>query len=460
MSTYTRPAKTVSGDGGTTYVAGNKLPASELNADIAGLVTKFNGDIDQNNISASAQILNSSLVTIADTKVDDSSSNEAAMLVTVTPGDSGTVSLATDLKGELERLRYRIGANNANSLNLKFKDTAGSMTAASYFEPPIVGRNLLPNPGFEGHSAGTPNAPDGWTLVLTPTAVAIESAADPEAGADKRSLRILADAASVGIQRIVTGLKPSTKYLVGLAYTLTTGEINLLTVNGLGSGDYQDLAFNDDSTTSSGIEVFQGIVKTDATPTDITVQIVSSADLDDFNLYYAWFYEMSDDTPLEAPHLPMQTKTYTSADDAQNNTGAGAWVTKTDLSLTQYVPFEGYRLTYEVSLTFTTDVSGSGDNTTNFAFRLQQKIGGDAATTVEGPLAYSVVDAGSSNTKAGSIIHLKYVIENPVSGSSYLFTVDAWNEGTGTGFDDIVFNPTVATGVTTQSSSRLYSERI
>ena len=54
MATYTRPAKTVAGDGTTAYVDGNKLPAAELNADFDNLVTVINGQIDSDNISSSA----------------------------------------------------------------------------------------------------------------------------------------------------------------------------------------------------------------------------------------------------------------------------------------------------------------------------------------------------------------------------------------------------------------------
>lgn len=458
MGTITRVSKT---GGGTDLNNGKLIKSAELNTDFNTIVTVINGQIDSNNINSSANIPNSSLLPIDDTHVDDSSSDEAAMAVTVTPGDTGSAdsNRPTDLKGEIERLRYRLKANNGYFSNIQYMETGGSMATASWTEPPIVGRNLLPNPGFEVLSGASGTAPDGWSLVGTPGATAIESAAHAEAGIDKRSLRVLTDATTEGFSRVVTGLKPDTKYLVGLAYTLTTGGISVDTVNGLGSGDYQDIAIID-TTTGAGFVVKQAIVMTDSTPADITMRIFGTVTVSDFNLYYAWFYEMSDDAPIEIPHIPMQTAEWTNADQSQTNASTGAWVVKTALSLTQYVPYEGYRMIYEVTLSFASDASGSGTNSTFFAFRLSENLDAAGSNAVQGPFGYTNQEGGPVDTVFfGDIVNMKYVIENPTPGVSYEFTVEAWNEGTGTGFDSIIFNPTIA-GLATQSSSRLYIERL
>lgn len=93
MATYTRPAKAVSGDGSTSYVDGNKLPASELNADIDGIVNVLNGNIDSNNISSSANIPNSALVEIDGTKVADHANDDSTFL---TATSRATVSQLAD----------------------------------------------------------------------------------------------------------------------------------------------------------------------------------------------------------------------------------------------------------------------------------------------------------------------------------------------------------------------------
>ena len=456
MATYT---KTIKGNGTTDWADGDAITHTEFNAEFDGLITDYNGNIDQNNISASAQILNSSLVDIDAAKVTDHADNDATFLTVKSPGDTGTTIKPTDLEEELEALRYRIGANKGNFSGLQYRNTGGSMVVAGWTEPPITGRNMFPNSGFEVQIGLANAAPDGWNKIGTPTRIAIDPAADPEAGVDKRSLNIVASGGSEGIARTVTGLKPSTKYLVGMEYTLTAGNIRLQTTNGLGSGDYQNLTFID-SSTSSAPEIFQGIVKTDTTPTDITVNIVSDANNDDFNIYKVWFYELSSDAPAELPHIPMQTKTYTT-EDSTTNTGAGAWVTKTDLSLTQYVPFEGYRFIYEVLLCFESGDVGGSSTGMELAFRLRQKIDAANATTVEGPVAFTGELKGDTTDRHGGSIALKYIIENPTPGASYAFTVDVWTEGTASAVDVITFNPRLGVGnLATQSSARLYTERI
>jgi hypothetical protein len=233
----------------------------------------------------------------------------------------------------------------------------------------------------------------------------------------------------------------------------------LVTAGALGAGiDYQDLLFTDTAVTVSGVEVLQGIIKTDATPTDITVSLLSGAAADDFNLYYVWMYEMSENTPVEAPHIPMQTASYTSADDTVTGTGAGAWFGLSDLTLIQYVPYEGYRFTYECTLGFRPPAGDGSQDQIYYAFRIQRDDG--AAVTVEGPYGWE----GANNTNVqfyGSIMTLKNVFENPTPGLTYTYTVDVYIESTGNAVDTIDFNPTIGAGaLATQSQSRLFTERI
>ncbi len=448
-------SKSAKQGGGTDVNDTETAVVDDVNLDMNVIFTEINGEIDDANIDGSADI------TL--TKLGDHASSNAVFLSTGTsPGDTASPTKPTDASLEFETLRYRIAANQSYTNGLFYTNTGGTVTATDgWLEPPIVGRNLLPNPGFEDGNHTTDTAPDGWTLINSPD-VDIEAAAYPAAGADKRSLNIVATGtADEGILATVTGLKASTKYLIGMAYTLTTGEINLDTTGTLSSGDYQHLALNS-ATDSAGTTVAyrQGIVKTDSTPTDVVVRILSTQATDDFNLIYVWMYELSDDAPIEAPHIPMQTATYTTADDDQQNVGAGAWETKTDLSLAQYVPHEGYRFFYEVTLCFTSDTPSSSAGHSYFAFRIQQNIDGGGATTVEGPLSWRVTSGGATTNQIGGVVNLKYIIENPTPGASYAFTVDSWVEGTGSTINTITFNPTVNTGITTQSSAKLYTERI
>lgn len=444
-----------------TFVDGTTAAASEVNADLDTLYTLVNGNIDNANIKDGAAIDPDKLAEVPQTKVGDYAADITEYGDTTTPGDTGTPSLPTSLQEELERLRYRIGANRSFLANTSYMNSSAAVTAAAWFEPGIVGRNLVPNPGFETHSAGTPNAPDKWTLLGTPSVVAIENPAHPDAGLEKRSLNIVTDASAEGVSVTVAGLKASTKYLVGMAYSLTTGQVNLNTSNGLASGAYQNLLLPDSSAAASSVEVLNGIVKTTSTPAPITIAIFGSATGADFNIHYVWMYEMTEAYPAELPSIPVQTALYTTADDTVNNTGAGAWSNRADLSLSQYVPAPGYRLKYEVTLCFRSPTVGSRAEH-EYAFRLQQNIDAGGATTVEGPYAWRMNT--SSNDFDGGTMSLSYVLDNPTPGSTYAMTTDVWTKGNGTDdSDDIIFNPTLGTAgdtLATQSRARLVMERL
>jgi hypothetical protein len=466
MSTYTRPAKTVSGGGTTSVVDGNKWPASEINADFDGLVTLVNGNLDTENLSASASIANSQLDDIAMTKVLDYADTITEYISTTTPGDTASPSLPTTLAAEMVRLRYRMAANRKYMTNVYYMSSGGTATAAGWIEPPIVGPNLLPNPGFEVHSAGTPNAPDGWTLVNGPLAtVAIENPAFATYGLEKRSLNIVTNGANEGISVAVGGLKSGAKYLIGMAYTLTdngtvAGVLRLSTTSGLAAGDYQNLVIDTATEAAGTVVVVNGIVKAQTPAVSMTVSITATTAGGDFNLPEVWMYELSDGYPIELPAIPMQTATYSTANDTLTNAGAGAWSNRSDLTLSQYIPFRGYRLTYEVTLCFRGEIlSGATDENYEFAFRIQQNIDAGGATTVEGPYAWRQHPVSQGEGRGG-IVTLKYVIENPTPGSTYEFTTDAYSQGSGDAVADLIFNPEVATGLATQSQARLVVERI
>lgn len=464
MSDYNRPAKAVSGDGGTSYVDGNTLTASELNDEFDAIQAVINGGIDESNFSGSIAIPNADLVDIAMTKVLDLADDAATYKGTNTPGDSGTPSLPTTLAAEVTRMRYRIGANNRYWSNVFYMNASAVATSISWIEPPIVGPNLLPNAGFEVHTGSATAAPDGWTLVGTPSNVAIENPAHTGTGLEKRSLNIVTDAANEGISVAVAGLKTGVKYLVGMAYSITNngtspGTIRLTTTNGLATGEYQNLVLTDGIEAASTVSVLQGLVKPTATPATMTITISATESGADWNLHEVWMYEVSDGKPSELPHIPTQVELYTTADDTLTNSGAGAWSNRADLSISQYIPYRGYRLRYQVTLCFKSTTGGGTTDQTEYAFRIQQNIDAGGATTVEGPYAWRTTYT-TSGSFSGGTVNMEYVIENPTPGSTYAFTTDAYTEGSSNGVNTIIFNPTVATALATQSRARLIVERI
>jgi len=450
MPLYTKP---------NTYLNGAVISASEVNANEDQLYTAINGGLDEDNLSGGTQIPGSYLEDLELTKVLTYAADDAEYLQSITAGDSGTPSLPGTMQDELWRLRYRIGANKGYYLSTQYFDTAGDVQTASWIEPPIIGPQLLPNNGFEVHPLGTPNAPTGWTLLGTPSTVAHVAAAQPSIGLNKRSLNIVTDAADEGIQITIPGLKASTKYLIGVAYNLTAGRIRLTTEGSLGSGEYQHLNFTDTtaSASASTVEMKQGIVKTTSTPASITIKIFGTytgAVADNFDLIQVWMHELSDARPFELPHLAMQTATdNTSATTPSTFTSSQwNWQTRTALSLSQYVPYPGYRLIYEVQLSVLS--SGTANDIHKHAFRLQV----DGAT-VEGPHIKYFDSDSTGSPEVGDIITLKHVLENPAPGATYAFTVDVGAYNGGGDHSQVTINP-LLNSLQSVSSSRLIVERL
>lgn len=463
MSTVSLTVKPVSGDGTTSYVDGNNLPAAELQADFDAIVNWANGDIDENNISSSAQIANSQLADIAATKVTAPSS----FTTTTSPGDSATPSAPTTYSAEAARSFYKMAGLRGYLTNVKYMNASGVATDATWFEPRVVGPNLLKNPGFEVQSGGAGTAPDGWSLVSTPATVAIENPAFDEYGLEKRSLNIVTNGANEGISTTVSGLKDGVKYLVGMAYTITDngttpGVIRLSTSNGLAAGAYQNLALDGSTEAASTVVVTQGIVKPTSAPTIMTISITATESGADFNVLEAWMYELGESYPVSLPSIPTETKRVTSATTYPSSgwTGTGAtWRTETltGLSVTRYIPASGYRLIYEVSVPFKDIDSAAGREGSRLYLAIQANIDGGGASTVAGPVYYETIGA-SSDIDTGGTMTCRYVLDNPTPGSSYAMTtlLGVYDDSD---FEQVSIPPSVG-GVQMAAESRLILERL
>ena len=410
-----------------TYTASTIIDPDEVNADFDTLYTEINGNLNEANLSGSISIPNSALAIIDPEYVDAHADNAAEYLTATTPGTTGGIlggsALPNKLADELERLRYRLLGNN-HLISTYFTDTSGTPQAAGWVEPGLLGPQLFTNNGFETKtSVVAGNAPDGWTLEGTPTSLVITDPglAVPLAGKEKKALRVTSRAvANEGFKHTLTGLKASTKYLIGMTYARVSGSpvLEILTTGGLATGDYQNSAATT-STAGTAIAHFQVIVQTATTGADMVVKFIdtTSAGTSVVDYYQVWAYEMKDSTNLGLPHIPMQTATYSTADDTLTNSGAGAWSNRSGLSLSQYIPALGYRLVYEVSLTFKGETTSGTDAKYEYAFRVQQNIDGAGATTVEGPYGWRYRSTTDGQFTGGTIT-MKYVVENPTPGST------------------------------------------
>lgn len=455
------------------FINGTPNDGTQVDSEFQLVFDAINGGLDNANISSSGTpIAATKVAEIPPDRVLDHADDEATYNTVFPPGDTGTPILPTTLEGELERLRYRVGANRRYIGNLFYMDNSGpTATAAAWYEPPIVGPNLLPNPGFELHSAGTPNAPDGWTLIGDPATIAVENPAHLPTGLEKRSLNIVTDAANEGISVSIAGLKTSTKYLIGMRYSITNngtvaGTIRLTTTGALATGDYQNLSLTDGVEASSTVNTLQGIVKPTATPDPIVVRIDATQSGADWNIHDVWMYELADGTPRELPSIPVQTATSSTQADYAGGANAWAWGTDSDLSLSQYIPYRGYRLTYEVSISYTTEAFAisAGDGVTNpgnefsvFGFRIQLDTGG-GASTVAGPYIAASSDQSDQGANGG-IATLKYVVDNPTPGSTYSFTTNIGCYSKGASWADCRVNPLMEAEQAV-STARLIVERL
>lgn len=464
MSTYTRTTKS---NGTTEWADGETITHTEHNDEWNTFLNDYNGGITDANISGSAAITPTKIQIIPQTRVDDLASNSITTYGnTTSPGDSATPVYPTSLGEEMLRLRDRIGAGRGYQ-TAYYMNSSGVITAARWFEPALTGRNLIPNPGFEQNSITSPNAPTGWSLVGTPSATALEDNSYTGSGKEKRSLRIATDADDEGISCVVSGLRPSTKYLVGMEYTLTdngtvAGFLKLSTTDALGSGDYQDLALTVSTEAATTVSVLQGIVMSNATGDAVTVSITGTNAGLDANINYVWMYELTETYPFDMPSIPTQTARDTSASTYPSSgwTGAGStWRTETltSLSLTQYIPGPGYRLTYETSVPYSdVDASGTAEGARVY-IAIQSAVDGGSASTVAGPVICEI-RGDAANMKDSGTLFLRYVLDNPTPGSSYAMTtlLGVYDDAN---FEQVSIPPSVG-GTQMAAESRLIMEKL
>jgi hypothetical protein len=152
-----------------TWVTGEVLTASDLNSEFNNIL---------NNMDC--------------TKIDDDSSNVAAMQATVDPGESGSESLATSLQGELERLRFII------------KEITGK---TYWYQSPAVGLNVLSANSSLGAETTVNTTATTDTTVLTGAAITTRGRpvairlvpSDPATYTTYMSLTVGSAATSVGV---------------------------------------------------------------------------------------------------------------------------------------------------------------------------------------------------------------------------------------------------------------------
>ena len=449
-----------------TYSNGTVISSTQVNANEDAIINTLNA-LDEDNLDPATQIPNSMLEEIQPGIVDAHATDAAEYLTAITPGTTASPSLPDKLTDELERLRYRLLANN-NLVSTVYMDSSATQQDAGWVEPPIVGPQLFTNNGFETKtSAVAGDAPNGWTLEGTPTSLVITAPglAVPSAGVNKKALRVtFRTTANEGFKQTLSGLKASTKYLIGVSFAKVSGSpsIRIATTGGLGSGAYQNLATNFSPILT--ISHIQAVVQTTTAGDPLVVKFINTAaaaDVVDF--YQVWAYEIKDSTNIGLPHIPMQTASSSTEADILDG-GTGTWTTITALTLGQYIPASGYRLVYECNLTYAAKVEGTMPETCDSGARIRMDVSGGGYNTVQGPFTRRWISDTVGNSVRHSAHHdyMKHVVENPTPGSTYTFHAELGVFDGGANAADLVVNPDFSASGMGQSVSfaRLYLERL
>lgn len=266
MGTITRGTKAA---GGTDFVDNTDALASEVNTDLNTMYSEFNGSIEDINVSGSANIDPS--------KIGDYASTDAEFAIATAPGDSGSVSLPTDLEEELARLRYaieRIGLGiDAERVN------AGGSTTAYWGDEPITPTgNILFNGDFgsvDQQNSAT-SVPPGWTTTGAPTYSITRSLAfGPQ-------VQITGTAGTDGMTQTFAP-RQSTKYLVVTRFAShTAGTARVASSNADATSEFRDFSEDD----ASGLFVTKSfVIQSDATPTNIIFTISGNIIVDYFFVY-------------------------------------------------------------------------------------------------------------------------------------------------------------------------------
>lgn len=421
-ATITRSTKA---SGGTAFVDGNIILASEVNADFDVIVNLVNGNIDTNNLSASAgivsgQILDGTLLNadvnasaaIAYSKfsqtaaqqdadiVDDFSATEPEMVTVTSPGITGTASLATNLEEELARLRYAI-KRLAVGVNAKYTSGAATM---SWIDGPVRGGNLSFNGSFEVKASASPAAPDGWALVGVPTTV--EQAETAVTLGEGKEIHIVARASNIdGISQTYAGLKASSQYLVMVyAKAATVSDTCGLITTGA-TGTFGNLALTTSATTYTPLV---GYISTDTTPTNIVVSLVAAANAQADDCDYDQFGVYSVDADVMHPSGSVAQ----SIRKTSNQTFSSASYTAfTSLSTVITVPGPGYWI--ETTADFALE-RAAGSSNVNIGARIQEN-----GTTC------AIKERTLTTTTEAVPISMSCVNTAPTPGTTYTYTTDA-----------------------------------
>ena len=396
MSTITRGNKASAG-GGTSFVANTPALASEVEADFATIYGDYNGSIDNDNVSATADI--------ALTKLGDASLSSTEHADTQSPGDSSSHTLPTDAEDEVQQIRYAL---ERLALGVDAQRVDGSGTGTTFWgDRPLRGPNLIKNPNFSSRATSS-SVPTGWADLGTGTptfSYVAHTGADLTEGSGVAVQIVAGSAAVAGITQTLTGLKASTRYLVVARAEITTNDAHLVTTGADSSSSFRNI---DASTDSTSYATLSGVIQTDSTPTAIVVQLkTDGASGDTVRFSFCGVWECSENNhPIGQASTLQETSTSSVTFDNTTYTEVFTGVAVT-------CPGPGYEIHVDASIAVE-----NTSTTTDHTVALRVTNGGSSLKELERYL----VNSTSGGTTYDTLLHYKLL--SPAAGTTYDFNVD------------------------------------
>jgi hypothetical protein len=427
---------------GTVFEAGKKAKASEVNAEIDNLVNEINGNLENININATADI--------DQAKIADISNDEAAAREITLAGNSGSPTLPSNLEAEVKVLRSEVRDQGVGRAAQFYDTVTTGLIACGWQESAPRGQNRLANPSFEMYTSGsgTPPtaAPDGWTLEGSPATMTTQvTAASEGTGFD---MRVIADAANEGVSQTFSNLKAGSYYLFGCRAVVTVGSVRLVSDGGVAGSDYEDFDLSGSPVTYTTLSA---VVRADGAPAPIKFSIISSANGDDFKVDHAFLYELGDNPIGDEYPLTTTTGSGTTLHRATANTREEVTSgTGEEYFCTATVATPSDRPCYiEVSGVLCLSAE-SNVNPTEYTVKLEHNDAG--AGWVGTYLVESVMGPGNADgTSIPTSIPMHYVLENPGFGETHEFRFAVENSAAGAS-NSVWVNGWTAAGGTFESS--------
>ncbi len=399
MGTISRPSKASSGT--TNYTNNTVADGDEVDADIDPIYTLVNGNLDNNNINASAVIDQSKIL-------NESSTGAEARAIT-SSGSSASPATGGSLVTDQQRLRHILRRLTVGD-DAQFYDASNAQNDAGWQEFRIVGPNLLLNSSFELFSSGTSAIPDHWSAINSPT-FSVQATAATE-GEGMEVTATAGAATQDGLSQVVGGIKPLTRYLVGARVEVGVGGAEVFTSGAEAAGTaYQDAVVA--LATPASYKTLSAIVVGDSSSpaTDITFGIrTAGGGSDVFSADQCFFYELGGNPIANSTNVGI-VATATAAQTVAAET-TPAWYDITGITGTVRCPGPGYRIRVDVTISYNfNDVRGA------IAVRLDEN-----ASAVAGPFGGTVRE---SNV-AGSIfshgtLTFAWVNFAPAAGTTYAY---------------------------------------